>query len=166
MYEKVSLINSNGYELMSLMNMVDSYTDSYPANGDMLIAYQTGATYGSGTIELTVDWECEEGTPVPPAVGYSSAEYLTLPPVGTYKRLFSVEDTHKWIIPCTGMLDIEERVGNVFPGATLTFISSNTTVFTQEDGGTAEGKYAVDGYFFIELENRNNQGRDNFLFLL
>ena len=104
------------------------------------------------------------GTPVPPAVGYNSAEFLTLPPVGTYERLYSFVDIHKWMIPCTGSIDIEVRLGNVFQYLYVVLNSSNTTVFSLYEPGTGGGNYSVDGYFFVELNNLYNNTLDNFLF--
>ena len=159
---KLSLVNSNGYELTSLTGTHDNYTGSYPANGDMLIVFEVTSDRNPLAVNFTVEWECEEGTPVPPAVGYNSAEYLTLPPVGTYERLFSMAP-HKWMIPCTGTIDIEVRLGSVFSFSWFVLLNSNTTVFTQY-GGMARGNYSVDGYFFVELHNVHNWILDNFFF--
>ena len=58
---KLSLVNNNGYELMSLTGTHDSYTASYPANGDMRIVYEVTSDWKPLAVNFTVEWECEEG---------------------------------------------------------------------------------------------------------
>ena len=151
----LSLVNSNGYQLAALTGQRDGYNASYPADGEMMLLYNL-TNYGDGEdLYFTVEWECDEDTPVvPPAEGYDSSDYLTLAQNGTYERLFYDTDKcvdPKWIIPCTGILSIAEQVGNI-GNAHLMYINSNgSTVFVQWPMGTSTNEYEVSGDFLIHL---------------
>ena len=167
----VSLVNSNGFQLTSLLGQKDSYTASYPANGEMMILYNdSNSYYDFNTIYFTVEWECDEDTPVvPPAEGYDSSEYLTLAQSGMYERLFSQMMVYNWIIPCNGTLSIAERLGNL-NYAQLHFINSNgSSVYYGGADTIFSSEYQVDGNFIVQLrrvyEDYKGNGADNFFYL-
>ena len=152
----VSLVNSNGYELLSLMRDNGSYSASYPANGEMMILYNdSNSYYDFETIYFTVEWECDEDTPVvPPAEGYDPSEYLTLAQSGMYERLLIQGDVYNWIIPCNGTLSLVAEVGDVFY-STLRYVNSNgTTVLERFDPGRVSAEYKVDGIFLVQLTSQ------------
>ena len=165
----LSLLNSDGYQLASLMDYHDNYTASYPANGEMTILYHdTDAYYYYDTVDITVEWGCDEDTPVvPSAEGYNSSDYLTLAQTGTYERLFSQKRDYKWIIPCTGTLSIEERFDIVVSFAELTYINSNGGTVMRWSGrsSSSRNEYEVHGHFLIELSTYYTGIRDNSLLL-
>ena len=57
-------------------------------------------------MEFTFEWVCNTGPAVVRAEGFHASTYLTLPPAGTYERMYSEKATYSWLIPCTGTLDI------------------------------------------------------------
>ena len=159
----VSLVNSNGYNLMSLTDSAD-YSASYPANGEMMVVYDPSVRSDNSTwVKFTVEWECEGGEHVVPAVGFNTSEYLTLPLSGTYERLFSREGLYNWIIPCVGTLGIAERVGSVF-SAEVQFINSNGSV-VRLPHGTFSAEYEVAGNFIIVLNNLVDRAINNDFFM-
>ena len=164
-YGVVSLVNSDGYQLTSLTRYHDSYTASYPANGEMMImSNKSNSYYHDDTVNFTVKWECDEDTPVvPPAEGYDSSEYLTLAQSGTYERLLSERRDYNWIIPCTGTLSIAEQVGDIVY-AMITYISNGSTVLERYSGPSSH-EYEVHGDFLIQLRSYYNDYCDNFFFL-
>ena len=152
--DRLTLLNSNGYELLALKESRDRYTASFPANGELMLVH-TNSWVSKGVIHFTVEWECEESTPVPPAVGFDAADYLTLPPEGTYKRLYIRKALHRWIIPCTGTLSVAGVLGNVAKSTAVSFFNNkekNSVFFHQNEFNTS-GDYLVDGNFIIELDS-------------
>ena len=156
----LSLVNSNGYELTSLMedSYLDGYTASYPANGEMMILYSDISSHDYyAPVNFAVEWECDEDTPVvPPAVGYDSSDYLTLAQTGTYERVFYERRDFKWLIPCTGTLGIKEHFDRIVCFTDLTYINSNgSTVFQRSlpsvQPNQVYSEYEVHGDFLIQL---------------
>ena len=166
-YGKVSLVNSNGYELTALKEH-DSYTASYPANGEMMILFNASNTNSYyNTIDFTVEWECDADTPVVPP---DSSEYHTLAQNGTYKLLYSKRGDHTWIIPCTGTLSIAEQVGNLNYANLIYNNSNGSTVFSQysspyDPSHSSSNEYQVDGNFLIQLSSYYTTSSDNFFSL-
>ena len=166
-YGVLSLLNSNNYQLMSIMGRRNPYTASYPANGDMKLLFKNGHSwYYADTVDIRVEWECEDTLVVPPAVGYDSSDYLTLPQEGMYQRPFSLNSDYKWIIPCTGTLSIAENLGNIFSAYVIFTNSNGSRVLFQYVPGVFETDYWVDGNFVVELSNQaGERGVDNFFSL-
>ena len=158
----LSLVNSDGYQLTALTRHHDNYTASYPANGEMMILYNTSSSHYStrDTNSFTVKWECDEDTPVvPPAESYDSSDYLTLAQSGTYERLHSQRRDYNWIIPCTGTLSIAEELGDVF-FSEVRLVNSNGSVYV-DYSGTLSTEYQVDGNFLVQLKSKESGHADN-----
>ena len=170
--DTVSLVNSDGYELTSLDTVyghrAENYTASYPANGEMKILYSSFDPASPGetvTVQLSVAWECENTPVVPPAEGFDSSEYLTLPEDGTYQRRYSTIGQAFWIIPCTGMLSIAAQVGDFAPATVSYNNSQNEVVFSDHSPFTSSGNYSVVDYFFVTLSCVQTFDENNFFFL-
>ena len=164
----LSLVNSNGYQLTSLTRYHDSYTASYPANGEMMILYNESNSYFiRHPVNFVVEWECDEDTPVvPPAEDYDTSDYLTLAQTGTYRRQFSEARVYNWIIPCTGTLSIAEQVGHIEYATSLTYFNSNgVTVLQEYNSSSSSNEYEVRGDFLIQLSTSYDEYRDNSLLL-
>ena len=164
-YSTLSIVNSNGYELMSVTPSTQLvYTNTYPANGKMMLLYNNTNTDYFPTVDFRVEWQCE-GTPVvASAEGYDPSDVLTLPPVGMYERHFSKVGPYNWVIPCVGTLRIAVKVGYGF-AAYFRFINGNETVFTKDSPYTTSGTYSVDGDFVVHLRGCCATSFDYFFFL-
>ena len=147
------LQNSDGYVLTSLSRQHERYIATYPANGEMMVVFNDSMGYSYGTeSEFTFGWECNTGPAVVPAAGFDASTYLTLPPTGTYKRLYSEISSVNWIIPCTGTLDI--AASSISKPSALTkfqFISNGTVLHTGQGSFSFEGNFSVAGNFIITL---------------
>ena len=162
---RVSLQNSDGYVLTSLMGNRERYIATYPANGEMMVVFND--TRGDGynfENEFTFEWECNTGPAVVPAAGFDASTYLTLPPAGSYKRMFSEYAMYSWIIPCTGTLEVSASViptSNPYSspvyryGIELALMNSNgTVVYSHWGSSTVNGIFSVAGNFNITLRTR------------
>ena len=162
---RVSLHNSDGYVLTSLIDNRERYIATYPANGEMTVVFKdtSGDSYNYEN-EFTFEWECNTGPAVVPAAGFDASTYLTLPPAGSYKRMFSEYAMYSWIIPCTGTLEVSASaipssnphadLGYVH-GIELSFMNSNgNVVYSHYGWSTVNGFFSVAGNFNITLRTR------------
>ena len=162
----LSLVNSNNYQFTSLTSTHDHYTGSYPANGDMMLMYNDSSAQNHNTAAFTAEWECEDTSVVPPAQGFDSSDYLTLPQEGTYMRLFSERALYKWIIPCIGTLSIAASFGNISPFVQIKFLNDNAEVIQYiYHSGMYSNNYTIDGNFIVELVYSDHMYMDNFFSL-
>ena len=150
---RVTLQNSDGYELTSLLDDRERYIATYPANGEMMVVFNDtkGDSYYEASV-FTFEWECNTGPAVVPAAGFDASTYLTLPPVGSYERMYSEQAIYSWLIPCTGMLDI--AAASIFRGysATFQFINNQGAILhTGEGSFSFNKKFNVAGNFIIAL---------------
>ena len=156
LYTRVTLQNSDGYVLTSLMEDRERSIATYPANGEMTVVFNDTMGYSSyDENKITLEWVCHTGPAVVPAAGFDASTYLTLPPAGTYERMFSERVISSWLIPCTGMLDIaaSSRRGS---DCLFIFTNSNGTILrTDWDTTTFNGSFSVAGNFNITLHSRS-----------
>ena len=162
-YTRVALQNSDEYVLTSLTENRGRYIATYPANGEMTVVLNDTSVKGQkGANEFTFEWECNTGPAVVPAAGLDASTYLTLPPAGTYERMFSEPAIYSWLIPCTGMLDIAaSSIPSSHYGVWFTFTNSNGTILAHDwHSTTFNGVLTVAGNFNITLEV-HYQGSDD-----
>ena len=151
----LTLQNSDGYVLTSLIDNRERYIATYPANGEMTVVFNDtrGSTNYYGWGKFTLEWVCNTGPAVVPAAGFDASTYLTLPPAGTYERMFSEPAISSWLIPCTGMLDIAALSSQQSNGV-FTFMNSNGTILrTDKNSTTFNGTFSVAGNFNITLHS-------------
>ena len=148
---RVTLQNSDGYVLTSLVSNRERYIATFPANGEMTVVLND--THGYSYIyenEFTFEWECNTGPAVVPAAGFDASTYLTLPPAGTYERVFSEQAIYSWLIPCTGMLDIAATGSGRY--VEFGYMNSNGTILASDwDWTTFNRNFNVAGNFKITL---------------
>ena len=164
-YEWLVLQNSDGYVLTSLTQNRERYIATYPANGEMMVVLND--THGESYYDesgFTFEWECNTGPAVVPAAGFDASTYLTLPPAGTYERMYSEKSSVNWIIPCTGTLDIAATSHG--DSATFQFINGDGTILlTREDSISFDGNFSVAENFIIHLSNDyESDGDSKFVF--
>ena len=169
---RVSLQNSDGYVLTSLIDNRERYIATYPANGEMMVVFNdtSGDSYGNEN-EFTFEWECNTGPAVVPAAGFDASTYLTLPPAGWCKRMFSKRAMYSWIIPCTGTLDIAaSAIPSSSPHASPAYLygielalmnSNGTVVYSHWGSSTVNGIFSVAGNFNITLHTRTEGSYDS-----
>ena len=160
---RVSLQNSDGYVLTSLVDNRERYIATYPANGEMTVVFNdTGGRSNYRENKITFEWVCHTGPAVVPAAGFDASTYLTLPPAGTYERMFSEQTISSWLIPCTGMLDIAVSSPSQYSNGEFIFTNSNGTVLrTDRYSFTFNGSFSVAGNFNITLHNRYQDSEDS-----
>ena len=150
---RVTLQNSDGYVLTSFVENRERYIATYPANGEMTVLFNDTRGYSHDYYHMgfTLEWVCHTGPAVVPAAGFDASTYLTLPPAGTYERMFSEKAISSWLIPCTGMLDI---AAYSFLGRSVEFgyMNSNGTILRTDSHSTSfNGRFNVAGNFNITL---------------
>ena len=159
---RVSLQNSDGYVLTSLVDDRERYIATYPANGEMMVVFNdTKGRSNYRENKITFEWVCHTGPAVVPAAGFDASTNLTLPPAGTYERMFSELAIYSWLIPCTGTLDIAALSSQQSNGV-FTFMNSNGTILrTDRYTTTFNGSFSVAGNFNITLHNRYQDSDDS-----
>ena len=150
---RVTLQNSDGYVLTSLVDDRERYIATYPANGEMTVVFNdTGGRSNYRENKITFEWVCHTGPAVVPAAGFDASTYLTLPPAGTYERMFSEQAISSWLIPCTGMLDIAASSSSTYSNVDFIFMNSNGTILRTDWRSTSfNGSFSVAGNFNITL---------------
>ena len=162
-YARMTLQNSDGYVLTSLVEHRERYIATYPANGEMTVVFNDTEGYSYYyENKITFEWVCHTGPAVVPAAGLDASTYLTLPPVGTYERMFSEPAIYSWLIPCTGMLDIAASSSSQQSNGVFIFTNSNGTILrTDKYSTTFNGSFSVSGNFNITLHTLNQHYVDD-----
>ena len=155
-YSWLMLQNSDGYVLTSLKENRERYIATYPANGEMTVVFNdTSGRSNYRENKFTFEWVCNTGPAVVPAAGFDASTNLTLPPAGTYERMFSEQTISSWLIPCTGMLDIAVSTSADSCCAVFIFTNSNETIL-RTDKYSFNGIFSVAGNFNITLHVTKN----------
>ena len=159
----VMLQNSDGYVLTSLVDNRERYIATYPANGEMTVLFNDSQGYSYYyENEFTFEWECNTGPAVVPAAGFDASTNLTLPPAGTYERMFSEQAIYSWLIPCTGMLDIAATSSSSRRYVEFGYMNSDGTILASHwDRTTFNGIFSVAGNFNITLRSRYQGSSDS-----
>ena len=161
-YGKRTLQNSDGYVLTSFMEKRERYNATFPANGEMMLVFNdTGGISYLLKSDITFEWVCNTGPAVVPAAGFDASTYLTLPPVGTYERIFSGRGIYSWLIPCTGMLDIAAFSSFAW-GVEFIFTDSDGTILRTDKTSTDFNEiFSVAGNFNITMHSERDTLHDS-----
>ena len=161
--EIVTLQNSDGYVLASFVENRERYIATYPANGEMMVVFNDTNGYSNyREDEFIFEWECNTGPAIVPVAGVDASRYLTLPPAGTYERMYSEQGIFSWLIPCTGLLDIAAASNAYNYGVEFAFMNSNGTILASHWGSTAfSGTFSVAGNFNITLHSKRQAYADS-----
>ena len=154
--QRLSLLNSRGFQLEALTGSHMRYKGVYPTDGNTTLDYAHGAGFSTRDYSrptFNVSWECDSSADVPEAAPMrDTADYLTLAPTGTYFRMANWEDAHHWVIPCQGALDVAVDIGSAVGNGTCLLVHSNgSIVHTTSEQGTFTARYDVSGDFEVHL---------------